>query len=112
MPHFRSIRGARRLSTDAASPGRAGATTQPEATTSAPPSRSRRGSPRSSRATEFADGQGPRFGTPHFGLPSMKLLLEIAWTHVTTRIRQTLVGILGVAMGVGFTIMIARLMEG
>ena len=31
----------------------------------------------------------------------MKLLLEIAWTHVTTRIRQTLVGILGVAMGVG-----------
>jgi lipoprotein-releasing system permease protein len=42
----------------------------------------------------------------------MKLLLEIAWTHVTTRIRQTLVGILGVAMGVGFTIMIAGLMEG
>jgi lipoprotein-releasing system permease protein len=42
----------------------------------------------------------------------MNLLLEIAWTHVTTRIRQTLVGILGVAMGVGFTIMIAGLMEG
>jgi lipoprotein-releasing system permease protein len=42
----------------------------------------------------------------------MKLLVEIAWTHVTTRIRQTLVGILGVAMGVGFTIMIAGLMEG
>jgi lipoprotein-releasing system permease protein len=42
----------------------------------------------------------------------MNLLLEIAWTHVTTRIRQTLVGILGVAIGVGFTIMIAGLMEG
>ena len=42
----------------------------------------------------------------------MKLLVEIAWTHVTTRIRQTLVGILGVGMGVGFTIMIAGLMEG
>jgi lipoprotein-releasing system permease protein len=42
----------------------------------------------------------------------MNLLLEIAWTHVTTRIRQTLVGIVGVAIGVGFTIMIAGLMEG
>jgi lipoprotein-releasing system permease protein len=42
----------------------------------------------------------------------MNLLFEIAWTHVTTRIRQTLVGILGVAIGVGFTIMIAGLMEG
>src|SRR3984957_13554751 len=112
MPRFRSIRSGRRLSTDAASPGRAGAITRPEATTSAPPSRSRRGSPTSSRATESADGQRGPFGTPHFGLPSMKLLLEIAWTHVTTRIRQTLVGILGVAMGVGFTIMIAGLMEG
>jgi lipoprotein-releasing system permease protein len=40
------------------------------------------------------------------------LLLSIAWTHVTTRIRQTLVGMCGVAMGVGFTIMMAGLMQG
>src|SRR5215475_2877398 len=40
------------------------------------------------------------------------LLLNIAWTHVTTRVRQTLVGMAGVAMGVGFTIMMAGLMEG
>ena len=35
----------------------------------------------------------------------MYLLIEIAWTHVTTRIRQTVVAILGVASGVGFTIL-------
>src|SRR6201992_4004095 len=40
------------------------------------------------------------------------LLLNIAWTHVTTRVRQTLVGMAGVAMGVGFTIMMAGLMQG
>jgi lipoprotein-releasing system permease protein len=40
------------------------------------------------------------------------LLFNIAWTHVTTRVRQTLVGMAGVAMGVGFTIMMAGLMEG
>src|ERR1700733_6961269 len=40
------------------------------------------------------------------------LVLSIAWTHVTTRIRQTLVGMAGVAMGVGFTIMMAGLMQG
>jgi lipoprotein-releasing system permease protein len=40
------------------------------------------------------------------------LLLSIAWTHVSTRIRQTLVGMFGVAMGVGFTIMMAGLMQG
>src|ERR1700751_6049017 len=40
------------------------------------------------------------------------LLVNIAWTHVTTRVRQTLVGMAGVAMGVGFTIMMAGLMEG
>src|ERR1700733_781670 len=39
------------------------------------------------------------------------LLLSIAWTHVSTRVRQTLVGMFGVAMGVGFTIMMAGLME-
>jgi lipoprotein-releasing system permease protein len=40
------------------------------------------------------------------------LLLDIAWTHVTARVRQTLVGMAGVAMGVGFTIMMAGLMQG
>ena len=41
-----------------------------------------------------------------------KLILDIAWTHVTARVRQTLVGMAGVAMGVGFTIMMAGLMQG
>jgi lipoprotein-releasing system permease protein len=40
------------------------------------------------------------------------LVLSIAWTHVSTRVRQTLVGMSGVAMGVGFTIMMAGLMQG
>ena len=40
------------------------------------------------------------------------LLVNIAWTHVTNRVRQTLVGMAGVAMGVGFTIMMAGLMQG
>ena len=40
------------------------------------------------------------------------LLVDIAWTHVTTRVRQTLVGMAGGAMGVGFTIMMAGLMQG
>ncbi len=42
----------------------------------------------------------------------MKLILDIAWTHVVSRLRQTLVGMLGVAMGVGFSIMMAALMVG
>ena len=42
----------------------------------------------------------------------MKLLFNIAWTHVSSRVRQTLVGMAGVAMGVGFTIMMAGLMQG
>ncbi len=42
----------------------------------------------------------------------MRLVLDIALTHVSTRLRQTLVGILGVAMGVGFSVMMAALMEG
>jgi lipoprotein-releasing system permease protein len=41
-----------------------------------------------------------------------RLLFEIAWTHVTARVRQTLVGMAGVSMGVGFTIMMAGLMQG
>jgi lipoprotein-releasing system permease protein len=40
------------------------------------------------------------------------LTLDIALTHVLTRVRQTLVGMLGVAMGVGFSVMMAALMEG
>src|SRR6202047_2798150 len=40
------------------------------------------------------------------------LLLSIAWTHVTTRIRQTLVGMCGVAMGVGVAIMMAGRVQG
>jgi lipoprotein-releasing system permease protein len=42
----------------------------------------------------------------------MRLIFDIAWTHVTSRLRQTVVGILGVAMGVGFSVMMASLMEG
>jgi lipoprotein-releasing system permease protein len=40
----------------------------------------------------------------------MRLLVKIAWTHVSTRIRQILVGVFGVSTGVGFTIMMASLM--
>src|ERR1700722_11158726 len=40
------------------------------------------------------------------------LLLSIAWTHVSTRVRQTRGGRVGRAMGVGFTIMMAGLMQG
>ena len=43
---------------------------------------------------------------------TMRLILDIAFTHVFTRVRQTLVGMLGVAMGVGFSIMMAALMDG
>jgi lipoprotein-releasing system permease protein len=42
----------------------------------------------------------------------MHLLMEIAWTHVSTRIRQTIVASLGVASGIGITIMMASLMTG
>jgi lipoprotein-releasing system permease protein len=42
----------------------------------------------------------------------MSFLLEIAWTHVSSRLRQTSIGVLGVATGVGFTIMLAGLMQG
>jgi lipoprotein-releasing system permease protein len=42
----------------------------------------------------------------------MSFILEIAWTHVSSRIRQTFIGVLGVAIGVGFTIMLAGLMLG
>jgi lipoprotein-releasing system permease protein len=42
----------------------------------------------------------------------MSLILAIAWTHVTYRARQTLVAVAGVMTGVGFSIMMAALMEG
>ena len=42
----------------------------------------------------------------------MNLQFRIAWTHVHSRVRQTLVGTFGVAIGVGFTIMMAGLMQG
>ena len=42
----------------------------------------------------------------------MKLLLRIAMTHVRGRLRQTVVSILGVMLGVGFSIAMAALMQG
>ncbi len=42
----------------------------------------------------------------------MKLLLHIALGHLLARKRQTLVSMMGVAMGVGFTIAMSSLMEG
>jgi lipoprotein-releasing system permease protein len=42
----------------------------------------------------------------------VNLLVSIAWTHVRTRLRQTFVGIFAVATGVGFTIMMAGIMQG
>ena len=42
----------------------------------------------------------------------MNLIVDIAWTHVRSRARQTLVAIAGVAIGVGFSIMMAALMQG
>ncbi|MHB2167740.1 ABC transporter permease [Alsobacter sp. R-9] len=42
----------------------------------------------------------------------MNLVLDVALTHVRSRLRQTVVGVLGVATGVGFSVMMAALMEG
>lgn len=42
----------------------------------------------------------------------MRLILEIAFTHIAGRGRQTVVAILGVAVGVGFSIAMAALMQG
>jgi lipoprotein-releasing system permease protein len=42
----------------------------------------------------------------------MNLVLDIAWTHVRARTRQTLVAVAGVSTGVGFSIMMAALMQG
>jgi len=46
------------------------------------------------------------------GVLRINLSLEIALTHVMTRVRQTLVGMLGVAMGVGFSVLMASIMVG
>ena len=43
---------------------------------------------------------------------AMNLVLDIAVTHVRHRARQTLVAVAGVMTGVGFSIMMAALMEG
>ena len=43
---------------------------------------------------------------------AMNLVLDIALTHIRFRARQTLVAVAGVATGVGFSIMMAALMEG
>lgn len=42
----------------------------------------------------------------------MTLIFDIAWTHVTARLRQTIVGTFGVATGIGFSVMMAGLLEG
>ncbi|GGB52704.1 ABC transporter [Roseibium aquae] len=42
----------------------------------------------------------------------MNLLFKIAGTHVRNRLRQTIVSTLGVALGVGFSIAMAALMQG
>jgi len=42
----------------------------------------------------------------------MHLIIDIALTHVRTRLRQTAIAVAGVATGVGFSIMMASLMQG
>jgi lipoprotein-releasing system permease protein len=42
----------------------------------------------------------------------MNLILDVALTHVRSRARQTFVAVAGVATGVGFSIMMAALMQG
>lgn len=42
----------------------------------------------------------------------MNLIVDVALTHVRSRARQTLVAVAGVATGVGFSIMMAALMQG
>ncbi|MBV9346955.1 MAG: ABC transporter permease [Pseudolabrys sp.] len=42
----------------------------------------------------------------------MNLIVDIAWTHIRSRARQTGFAVAGVATGVGFSIMMASLMQG
>ena len=58
--------------------------------------------------TELMDGARVR-GCRH---RRMSLILDIAWTHVRARVRQTGFAVAGVATGVGFSIMMAALMQG
>ena len=55
------------------------------------------------------DGSRVRVASP---AAAMNLILDIALTHVRSRARQTLVAVAGVATGVGFSIMMAALMQG
>ena len=45
-------------------------------------------------------------------MSTLKLIVYIALTHVRFRVRQTLVAVAGVATGVGFSIVMAALMQG
>ncbi|MDX0806965.1 FtsX-like permease family protein [Sinorhizobium medicae] len=45
-------------------------------------------------------------------MSAMRLIFDIALTHVAGRGRQTLVAVIGVAVGVGFSIAMAALMQG
>jgi lipoprotein-releasing system permease protein len=68
--------------------------------------------------TGFASCKGPHRNEPNGNASQgtrgagMNLVLDIALTHVRARARQTLVAVAGVATGVGFSIMMAALMEG
>jgi lipoprotein-releasing system permease protein len=42
----------------------------------------------------------------------VSLILDVAFTHVQSRARHTIVAVIGVATGVGFSIMMAALMQG
>ncbi|QCI68817.1 ABC transporter permease [Phreatobacter stygius] len=42
----------------------------------------------------------------------MRLIFDIAYTHIAGRARQTLVAVIGVAVGVGFSVAMAALMQG
>jgi lipoprotein-releasing system permease protein len=42
----------------------------------------------------------------------MSLVVDVAFTHIRARLRQSLVAVAGVATGVGFSVMMAALMQG
>ena len=58
--------------------------------------------------TDLKDGERVRVT----GAGRMSLILDIALTHVRARVRQTGFAVAGVATGVGFSIMMASLMQG
>ena len=79
---------------------------------------------RGTRAVEVLSGltEGDRVASPAAtdlkdgaracAISAMNLILDIAWTHVRGRVRQTGFAVAGVATGVGFSIMMASLMQG